>query len=189
MDVIELLVADHNRVRGLIARYKKAKEAEKIEDESALAATIIKELRIHMAAEEEVFYTAAKKKTEDISDDIEEGFEEHHVAKVLIDEIEGLDEGSDSWVAKMTVLIENVEHHVDEEEDELFPEVRSSSQVHWRQKLGAELESRKGKLGAPALADKLKLSKSELSGLARQQEIPGRSSMDHDELAATVSPE
>jgi hemerythrin superfamily protein len=189
MDVIELLVADHNRVRGLFARYKKAKEAEKVDDQSALATDIIRELTIHMAAEEEVFYQAVKKRTEDIGDDVDEGYEEHHVAKVLIGEIEDLKAGSDPWVAKMTVLIENVEHHVDEEEDELFPEVRSSSEAGWREELGEALESRREKLGAPALAEKLALSKIELSSLARQQEIPGRSSMDHDELAATVSPE
>jgi hemerythrin-like domain-containing protein len=189
MDVIDLLVADHNRARGLIARYKDAREADKTDEAAALSAELITELRIHMAAEEEVFYRSAQTRSSEISDDVDEGFEEHHVAKVLIDEIEALDAGSDSWVAKMTVLIENVEHHVDEEEDELFPEVRSSSEAGWRRELGDELESVKGKLGAPALADKLELSKSELVTLARDQKIPGRSSMDHDELAATVSPE
>jgi hemerythrin-like domain-containing protein len=189
MDVIELLVADHNRARGLIARYKEATEADKTKEAAALSAKLIDELTIHMAAEEEVFYRAAQKRSGEISHDIDEGFEEHHVAKVLIDEIGELEAGSDSWVAKMTVLIENVEHHVDEEEDELFPEVRSSSAADWHRDLGDELELVKGRLGAPALADNLELSKSELATLAREQEIPGRSSMDHDELAATVSPE
>jgi hemerythrin superfamily protein len=78
------------------ARSKKAKEAEKVDDEYALAADIIKELTIHMAAEEEVFYAAVKTRSEDISHDVDEGFEEHRVA---------------------------------EEEDELFPEVRSSSET------------------------------------------------------------
>jgi hemerythrin-like domain-containing protein len=189
MDVIDLLVADHNRARGLIARYKKASEADKTKEAAALSAELITELTIHMAAEEEVFYRSAQKRSGEISDDVDEGFEEHHVAKVLIEEIQGIDAGRDSWVAKMTVLIENVEHHIDEEEDELFPEVRSSSEAGWRQELGDELESVKAKLGAPALADKLGLSKSELESMARDQEIPGRSSMNHDELAATVSPE
>jgi hemerythrin superfamily protein len=188
MDVIDLLVADHNRARGLIARYKKANEADQTKEAAALSAELMTELTIHMAAEEEVFYRAAQKRSGEISDDVDEGFEEHHVAKMLIDEISTLDAGSDSWVAKMTVLIENVEHHVDEEEDELFPEVRSSSEAGWRRQLGDELESVKATLGAPALADRLALSKSELVTLAREQEIPGRSSMDHDELAATVSP-
>jgi hemerythrin superfamily protein len=189
MDVIELLVADHNRVRGLIARYKKANDADKTKEAATLSGEIITELTVHMAAEEEVFYRAAQKRSSAISDDVDEGFEEHHVAKVLIDEIEKLEAGSDPWVAKMTVLIENVEHHVDEEEDDLFPEVRGASEAGWRRDLGDELESVKGTLGAPALADKLELSKSELVTMAREQEIPGRSSMDHDELAATVSPE
>jgi hemerythrin-like domain-containing protein len=188
MDVIDLLVADHNRVRGLFARYKKANEAGSAGEASELAAGIIDELNVHMAAEEAVFYTAVKERTEEISDDVDEGNEEHHVAKILIDEIAQLQAGSDPWVAKMTVLIESVEHHIDEEEDELFPSVRSSSQVEWRRDLGEKLDQKKKKLGAPTLDEKMELSTSELTAMAREQQIPGRSGMDHDELAATVDP-
>jgi hemerythrin-like domain-containing protein len=189
MDAIALLVADHNRVRGLIARYKDAQEADNQREASALAAELFTELDIHMAAEEKVFYRAVKERSDEISDDVDEGFEEHHVAKVLIDEIECLDAGSDPWVAKMTVLIENVEHHVDEEEEELFPAVRSSSDSSWRNDLGQQLEAVESELGAPALAERMEMSKTELAEKARQQKIPGRSGMDHDELAATVSPQ
>jgi hemerythrin-like domain-containing protein len=117
---------------------------------------------------------------------VDEGVEEHHVAKLLIDEIESLPPGSDAWVAKMTVLIESVEHHVDEEEDELFPSVRSSMSVEWRDTLGRELEAEKVRRGATSLARKTDLTKAELRALASAQKIPGRSYLDHDHLAASV---
>jgi hemerythrin-like domain-containing protein len=186
MDVIDLLVADHNRVRGLFSRYRDADEASDNAAAAALAAKIIQELKVHMEAEEDVFYRSVKVRSEEIGGDIDEGYEEHHVAKFLIGELENLEPGSDPWIAKMTVLIESVEHHVDEEEVELFPSVRSSSKATWRSELGERLDAEKVRLGAPPLASKLPLSTSELRDKAREQDIPGRSKMAHDELAATV---
>ena len=81
-----------------------------------------------------------------------------------------------------------LEHHIEEEEDELFPQVRSSSDGDALDGLAADLEARKAELGAPTLADKADLSNDRLHELATEQEIPGRSSMNQDELAATVSP-
>jgi hemerythrin-like domain-containing protein len=183
MDVIDLLIADHNRMRGLIARYHSAEN----KAASDLASSIIHELNVHMAVEENIFYQPVKGRTEEIAGDVDEGFEEHHVAKVLIGEIEGLEPGDDIWIAKMTVLIESVEHHIDEEETELFPSVRTATPADWRGELGQRLEAEKAALGATPLADKLCLSTTELRAKAREQEIPGRSSMGHDELAATVN--
>jgi hemerythrin superfamily protein len=189
MDVIELLIADHNRMRGLFSRYNEADEADDTNSAAGLSADIIEELNIHMEAEESVFYKSVKKRSDEIDDDVNEGYEEHHVAKVLIGEIQGLEPGSDSWTAKMTVLIESVEHHIDEEEEDLFASVRSSTDESRRNALGDELDAKKVELGATALADKLDLSKTELEHKAREQNIPGRSKMDHDELAATVDVE
>ena len=186
MDVIDLLVADHNRVRGLISRYKDADEADDTNEASQLADAIIRELNVHMVAEESVFYQAVKKRTNEIKDDVDEGYEEHHVAKVLIGEIQDLKPGSDQWVAKMTVLIESVEHHVDEEEDELFPSVRSSTDAPRREELGQEFDEKRVSLGGPSLGEKIEESTSDLRKKASKQDIPGRSKMGHDELAATV---
>jgi hemerythrin superfamily protein len=189
MDVIELLTADHNRVRGLISKYKDAEEADKSGEATELAEKIIHELGVHMAAEEEIFYQSVKKRTSEIKGDVDEGYEEHHVAKVLIDEIRDLDSGSDQWVAKMTVLIESVEHHIDEEEDELFPSVRSSTDGSRREELGKALDEKKVSLGDMSLTERLEFSSKELHTRASEQDIPGRSTMDHDELAATVAVE
>jgi hemerythrin superfamily protein len=119
---------------------------------------------------------------------IDEGIEEHHVVKTLLEECASLSPGDDTWVAKMTVVVENVEHHADEEEEKMFPKIRSSSSADDRKQVGERLEARKADLGAPTMADKIDLSKEELLAKAQEQEIPGRSTMSHEELAATVDP-
>jgi hypothetical protein len=88
----------------------------------------------------------------------------------------------------MKVLIESVEHHAQEEEEELFTEVRKAFDKQALEDLGMRLEARKAELGAPTIADKEHLSTEQLKELAREQEIPGRSSMDREELVATVDP-
>jgi hemerythrin superfamily protein len=188
MDALNLLTADHNRVRGLFERFKKANDADKTSEMSSLASTIFTELDVHTRIEEEIFYPWAHDLTQEIGDTVDEGIQEHHVVKVLIKELSGLKAGADDWVAKMTVLMENVEHHAEEEESELFPKVRSHSKAPAREELGNALDDRKGQLGAPVLADTIDLTDDRLRELATEQAIPGRSKMDHDELAATVSP-
>jgi hypothetical protein len=82
-----------------------------------------------------------------------------------------------------------VEHHVDEEEKELFPSVRSKSNVGWRNDLGVQLGDIEVDLGATPLEAKIRLTNAALHERASAESIPGRSSMDHDTLAATVSGE
>jgi hemerythrin superfamily protein len=189
MDGLRLLIADHNRVRGLFARYSGAEEAGDTEAMARLVREIDRELAVHTDIEETVFYPWARQLSGDIAGSVDEGLEEHHVAKILLDEIADLPPGEDDWVAKVKVLIENVEHHAGEEEDELFPSVRGASDAAALRTLADELEARKSSLGAPTLADKDGLTNEQLHELATAQEIPGRSQMDHDELAATVSPD
>jgi hypothetical protein len=86
-------------------------------------------------------------------------------------------------------MIENVEHHAEEEEEELFPLVRKALDNDARSELGQRLEAMKAQLGAPTAADKEHLSTEELNRLAQEQEIPGRSSMKREELVATVAPQ
>ena len=188
MDALALLTADHNRVRGLITRFKAAKEEESGDDVKILGATLVKELQVHTTIEEQHFYPWARELSDEIKATVDEGFEEHHVAKVLIDELATLDPSDEAWAAKMTVLIENVEHHAEEEEQEMFRLIRSETSAEDREEMGETLEEAKAGLGAPVLADKIDLTTTELQELASEQEIPGRSSMRHDELAATVAP-
>jgi hemerythrin superfamily protein len=187
MDALEVLTADHNRVRGLFTRFQAAEGSD--DGEAArLAATIFDELEIHTKIEEEIFYPAVSSCNDEIHDLVAEGLEEHHVVDTLMAEAKGLDPSDEAWAAKLKVLIENVEHHADEEEEELFPLVRKALDDRARSEIGDQLESRKALLGAPTAADKAHLSTDELNRLAREQEIPGRSSMKRDELLATVAP-
>lgn len=186
MDAIDLLVGDHNRVRGLIVQFKSAHESDDQSKLASIASKLITELEAHTAIEEEIFYPATRQLSDDIDETTEEGLQEHHVVKQLITEINELEAGTTEWVAKMKVMIENVEHHAEEEETELFPKIRSHSDIGMRKQLADQLEVRKQQLGAPTLADAQGLTKEVLVDLAREQEIPGRSSMDVSELARTV---
>lgn len=188
MDCLELLTADHNRVRGLFKRCKDAEERDDMESMRLLTAKIVEELQIHMTIEEEIFYPAVRGESDEIKDIVYEGVEEHHVAKVLVEELAAMAPDGDDWVAKVKVLIEAVEHHADEEEQEMFPPVRSKTTAEQRESLGARLAGRKVELGAPPLEMALDLTKAELDELAKTQEIPGRSKMKKEELAATVDP-
>ena len=187
MDALELLTADHNRVRGLFTRFQ---AAEGSDDEQAqqLATTIFEELEVHTKIEEAVFYPTIKACNEEIADLVAEGMEEHHVVDELMMEAKGLEPTDEAWAAKLKVMIENVEHHAEEEEKELFPLVRKALDDDARAALGQRLEAMKAQLGAPTAADKAHLSTDELNRLAREQQIPGRSSMNRDELLATVAP-
>jgi hemerythrin superfamily protein len=189
MDAIDLLVADHNRVKGLFVRYNEAQESNRVDDAAVLAAQIFEELEVHTTIEEEILYPAAHDKSEELGKVVEEGIQEHHVVKLLMDETNGIDPGSEKWIAKMTVIIESVDHHVEEEEGEMFPSLRAATDGRWRDNLGAQLESKKAELGAPTFAEKVRMTKADLVELAKLQKIPGRSEMDHDELAATVRPD
>ena len=188
MQALDLLIADHNRVRGLFAQFKEAQENDDAETMSAVAVKIFEDLEVHTTIEEEIFYPEVHDTTKDIGETVDEGIQEHHVAKVLIAEIKQLPDGSEEWVAKVQVLIENVEHHAEEEEKELFPPVRTKLSEDQLEQLGTRLEERKKQLGAPVVADQIDLTKEQLLELAREQQIPGRSGMSQEELAATVAP-
>lgn len=188
MDALELLTADHNRVRGLFARFKTAKEGDNLQEMTTLASKILQELEVHTTIEEEIFYPEFKDLTEETHESITEGFEEHAAAKRQMAEVSGGEPNTEDWAAKVTVLIEMVEHHAEEEETDLFPKIRSKAPAETRNAVAERLEARKAELGAPTLADKIDLTTEELTTLAKEQEIPGRSKMSREELAATVAP-
>jgi hypothetical protein len=188
MDALSLLTADHNRVRGLFARFQAAEEDQDTLEMAELALKIIAELEVHTTIEEEIFYPEVDAAGEELHDTVSEGVEEHHVAKTLIAEVGTLNPEDDAWVAKMKVLIESVEHHAGEEEEEMFAQTRKAFDQAALEDLGQRLEARKAQLGAPTAADKEHLSTEQLKELARKQQIPGRSSMDREQLVATVAP-
>lgn len=188
MNAIAMLIGDHNRVRGLFARFETAKEAKDDATMAELAELIFEQLDVHTTIEETVFYPSVKEKSEEIAETVAEGFEEHKVVKRLISECQAVETGGEEWIAKMTVIVESVEHHAGEEEEEMFPKVRTALGADGLKKLAAALTAKKKELGAPTAELVIDLTKAELMEKAQAQEIPGRSSMDHDELALTVDP-
>lgn len=188
MDGLDLLIADHNRLRGLFARFQQAHENEDTPAMGALADQIFAELEVHTAVEEQIFYPEVHELSEELAETVDEGRQEHHVVDVLIEEARALDPGDAEWVAKITVLIENVEHHAEEEETELFPPVRSATDAASREKWGQRFETLKAQRGAPTPAQACELTTKELRQRASEQQIPGRSTMTRDELIATIDP-
>jgi hypothetical protein len=186
MDCLDLLIADHNRFKGTFSRFQAAHESDNVAEMARLAALLSQDLKIHTTIEEEIFYPAIHDLSEEIGETVDEGLQEHHVADVLDAEIKALTPGDDAWVAKMMVLIESVEHHVEEEESELFPSVRSATIADFREQMGLEMDARRAQMGFPTVEEREQLSAEELKKLASEQEIEGRSSMSKEELAAAV---
>ena len=141
MDAIELLKKDHDEVRALFEQFRQAGEAEDMDRMKQLQKQIFSELETHTRIEEDIFYPAVKDTDdEELVENVDEGVQEHHVVKVLMREIEDVS-GDDTFQAKMKVLMENVEHHADEEEEEMFPDLRARFDQARLDELGRELEA------------------------------------------------
>src|SRR5581483_11088685 len=113
---IAILMKDHDRVKDLFDRFEKSDSSG--EKEKIIAEALL-ELKVHAAVEEEIFYPAVRKEVG--SDLMNEADEEHHVARVLIAELDRDGRGDDHRHAKFTVLAESVRHHIKEEEGEMLP--------------------------------------------------------------------
>ena len=145
-DAIDLLMEDHRTVEGLFARFESADDSA---EKQTLANRICLELKVHTMLEEEIFYPAVREKAGQ-DEIVAESIEEHHVVDVLMQEIKALEPSDERFEAKMTVLIENVEHHIEEEESEMLPSAQK--------KLGKEVE---------ALGDQMEQRKQQLLAAAR----------------------
>jgi len=145
LSAIELLQQDHREVEGYFEQYEELKDNAA---KAKLAQRICAALKVHTQVEEEIFYPAARKATKD-DDLLDEAAVEHGGAKKLIAEIEAGKPGQDMFDAKVKVLGEQIHHHVEEEEDELFPEVEAAKID--LDALGKQMAERKselmGKLG------------------------------------------
>jgi hypothetical protein len=139
-DAIALLEADHREVDGYFDAFEAATSDI---DKKAIADKICLALKVHTQIEEELFYPPAREKTGD-GDLLDEALVEHSGAKILIAQIEAMAPGQPLYDAKVKVLAEQVRHHVEEEESELFPETRETDLD--LQALGARLAARKAEL-------------------------------------------
>ncbi|HET8931694.1 MAG TPA: hemerythrin domain-containing protein [Acidimicrobiales bacterium] len=123
MDAITLLKNDHKSVEKLFKDYEKTGDRA-LKTRRDLVDRMIEELSKHAAIEEQLFYPVTRETVSDIDDTVLESIEEHHIVKWLLSELQNTDVSDERFNAKVTVLIENVRHHVTEEEDEYFPKVR-----------------------------------------------------------------
>jgi hemerythrin superfamily protein len=147
MDAIVMLRNDHRTVERLFKQFEKAgPNAHKTR--RGIADKIVEELSVHAAIEEQVFYPAVREAVPDADDDVLEGLEEHHIVKWTLSELDRMDPEHERFVPKMTVLIESVRHHVEEEEGELFPTVREAMGRKQLTELGGAMEKAK-KTAAP----------------------------------------
>ena len=142
MDAITLLRNDHKTVEQLFRRFEKTGDDALVEKRQ-IVDRIIEELSIHAEIEEQVFYPVARSTVEGAEDITLESLEEHHIVKWVLSELENLDPAHERFDAKVTVLMENVRHHVEEEETEFFPKVRSALGRKSLADLGDALETAK----------------------------------------------
>ncbi|MCW2877504.1 MAG: hypothetical protein JWQ95_1604 [Sphaerisporangium sp.] len=147
MDAIVLLKDDHKTVEKLFKQFEKAGERA-YKEKQQIVEQIIQELTTHAYIEEEIFYPAARQDVPETSDHVLESVEEHHVVVWMLSELRNLDPKDERYDAKVTVLIENVRHHVEEEEEEWFPQVREAMGRKKLQELGEQME--KAKADAPS---------------------------------------
>ncbi len=139
-DAIKLLKDDHREVKKWFKDYEKLEEDS---EKQELAQKICLALTVHTRIEEEIFYPAARGGIDD-DDLLDEAEVEHASAKALIEQILSMKPGDDLYDAKVTVLGEYVEHHVEEEESEMFPECRDADLD--LKGLGAQMAKRKAEL-------------------------------------------
>jgi len=142
MNALKLLKNDHRTVEALFKQFEKAGD-KAFKEKQELARRIVKELSIHASIEEQLLYPAARARDERLDDQVLEALEEHHVAKWTLNEIERMSPEDERFDAKVTVLIENIRHHVKEEENELFPKLERLMGKAELEAIGAALEQAK----------------------------------------------
>ncbi len=141
MNAFELMKQDHKKVSGIFENLEPTTERG-VKTREELFAQLKQELSIHARIEEEIFYPAIKeaKETRDIT---LEAYEEHNVVKQLLTELDELSKDDETWGAKLKVLKENVEHHVEEEESEMFPSAKKVLSPEQVEELGTRMEAAK----------------------------------------------
>lgn len=143
MDAIQLLKEDHEKVKKLFKEYESLGE-KALSKKKDVADKILMELEIHAEIEEQIFYPRVKEATEDedIKKLIYESFEEHKIVKTLVAELKESEEIDEVFEAKMKVLRESVEHHIKEEQTELFPGAKKAMKEELKE-LGNEMQAQK----------------------------------------------
>ena len=144
MDALKLLKEDHRKVKKLLGELESTTERG-VKTRQELFSKVTQELVVHEAIEEEIFYPALKDhpKTKEIT---LEAYEEHHVVDTVMAEIEGVAFDDETWGAKFTVMKENLEHHIEEEEGEMFEQTKQAFDPDELERLGESMAARKEQL-------------------------------------------
>jgi hemerythrin-like domain-containing protein len=143
-DAIVLLKNDHKEILKTFRDFEKLGD-DAVKTKGQLVKKMIELLTVHTYLENEVMYPRVRELLPELEDDVLESYEEHHVADVLVMELYGMKPTAERFTAKTTVLIENVRHHIEEEEDEWFPQVREGLSRKVLQEIGAEMEAKRKK--------------------------------------------
>jgi hemerythrin-like domain-containing protein len=146
MDAISLLEEDHRKMKKILSELESTTERG-VKTREELFATVKDELTVHETIEEEIFYPALKEhpKTKEIA---LEAYEEHHVVDMVMAEIEDVPYDDETWGAKFKVMKENIEHHIEEEENEMFKQARQVFEEDELEALGEEMRLRKEQLSS-----------------------------------------
>jgi hemerythrin-like domain-containing protein len=143
LSALELLMEDHDYVKKSYRQFQKLDPEEDLEEVRALVKQVCAALKVHVRIEEEILYPAARRALKE-ADILDEAQVEHDSAKILIRQLERMKPSNPKYAATFTVLCEYLEHHVKEEEDEMFPKLRRARLN--LQALGKKLMARKIKL-------------------------------------------
>ncbi|MFN2626205.1 MAG: hemerythrin domain-containing protein [Mycobacteriales bacterium] len=177
-NAVELIKSDHREVESLFEKFQSTKRRE-------VALKICEELTLHAQIEEKLLYPDVKK---EVSAELEQEAEkEHQEVKDLIAKIEGLGEGDAQRLGElMTKLQQGVDHHVQEEESEMLPKVEEQFGVERLNQIGEQITRMKQQAATATGEQVVDLTKDELYEKAKEQDVPGRSTMNKDELASAV---
>ena len=161
-NAIAMLKSDHQKVKELFDKFEESKNSAA---QGKIVANAIQELKVHATIEEELFYPSVRQQIDDEDGMMPEADEEHHVAKVVIAELENMKGDEEHWKAKFMVLAESVRHHIKEEEGEMFPKAKKTAIdfVALGEQM-SELKKRLMREGVPPDAEAEMISKSGLRG-------------------------
>lgn len=145
-NAIELLKEDHRKVKKLLEQGDETTE-NAVKTRTEVLEKIKAEMQVHEAIEEEIFYPALQQH-EKAKEIVLEGYEEHHVVDQILGELDDVSVEDERWAAKFSVMKENVEHHIEEEEDDMFKKAKQIFSDDELNELGERMETKKKQLQA-----------------------------------------
>lgn len=154
MDVFKLLKQDHKELKSILNKLEKTSEKSQKAREKGFK-QLMRELSVHAEVEEKLFYPRLQEESK-LRETTNEAYEEHHLAKILLKELSETSPDDERWAAKMSVLKEITEHHIEEEEGELFPKAARTLGKEASKELGEQIEAAK--------KDQLKVFKANQAG-------------------------